>query len=147
MRMKICHLFTTAFLVFLSGEAFAQQAYEKGKPGDSNYEYLNSYGALKDYIDCTKYPNFKLGVGTTASEYIKKGTEFKRNNANFTEVVTGNAMKYASNVKNDGSMDFTTVRNFVKAASDVCCTCRKYAQQVVLRASASICSEPYSYYG
>lgn len=118
MRMKICHLFTTAFLVFLSGEAFAQQAYEKGKPGDSNYEYLNSYGALKDYIDCTKYPNFKLGVGTTASEYIKKGTEFKRTNANFTEVVTGNAMKYASNVRNDGSMDFTTVRNFVKAASD-----------------------------
>ena len=116
--MKISHLFLTASVAFLSGEAFAQQAYEKGKPGDSNYEYLNSYGALKDYIDCTKYPNFKLGVGTTASEYIKKSTEFKRTNANFTEVVTGNAMKYASNVKNDGSMDFTTVRNFVKAASD-----------------------------
>lgn len=117
-NMKYRSISLATFLAFMAISVQAQNAYEIGKPGNPDYEYLNDYGALKNYIDHDKYPNFKLGVGTTASEYVKKGTEYKRSNANFTEVVTGNAMKYASNVRNDGSMDFTTVRNFVKAASE-----------------------------
>ena len=36
------------------------------------YAYLNDYQPLKNYVDRTKYPNFKLGIGTTASDYLKK---------------------------------------------------------------------------
>ena len=36
------------------------------------YAYLNDYQTLKNYVDRAKYPNFKLGIGTTASDYLKK---------------------------------------------------------------------------
>lgn len=92
--------------------------YKYGNPNDSaNYGYLNSYGNLKDYINYDKYPNFKLGVGTTATEYLKKGIVYNLTNSNFTETEPGNAMKYGSCVKNDGSMDFTTVKSYVNAAT------------------------------
>ena len=117
--MNCCKLFAAiAFSVILAHTARAQQNYEKGIPGNPKYSYLDNYDALKDYIDRSKYPNFKLGVAVAAYDYINKGTEYRRSNANFTEVVAGNEMKYASVVGNDGSMNFSTVRSFVKAASD-----------------------------
>jgi len=39
-------------------------------------------------------------------------------NANFTETVAGNAMKYASCVGNDGSMNFNNVKNYVRTATN-----------------------------
>lgn len=104
--------------VMIIQTAQAQEKYERGIPDKSGYSYLDSYAALKDYIDHSKYPNFRLGVAVAAYDYINKGTEYKRSNANFTEVVAGNEMKYASVVGNDGSMNFSTVKSFVKAASD-----------------------------
>ena len=44
----------------LSTSALAQEKFELGKPNDANYRYLDEYKALKDYIDYSKYPNFKL---------------------------------------------------------------------------------------
>lgn len=114
MKEKIFAAF--AVLSALSPLALAQEKYETGIPGNDGYSYLNGYGGLKEYIDYSKYPNFKLGIALTAAEYSQKGTEYRRSNANFTEVVAGNAMKYASNVGNDGSMNFNTVKNFVNAA-------------------------------
>ena len=98
--------------------AMAQERFEQGKPNDDNYRYLDEYKALKDYIDYEKYPNFKLGAGTTVSDYLKKNTVYKLTNANFTETVAGNAMKMASCVDGNGNMNFTTVKNYVKAATD-----------------------------
>lgn len=98
--------------------AMAQERFEQGKPNDDNYRYLDEYKALKDYIDYEKYPNFKLGAGTTVSDYLKKTTVYKLTNANFTETVAGNAMKMASCVDGNGNMNFTTVKNYVKAATD-----------------------------
>lgn len=82
----------------------------------AQYEYLNAYDALKTYIDRSTHPNFKLGVGVAANDFLKG--EMVRNVAvaNFDEVVAGNAMKYASIVADDGSMDFGTVTKFVEAA-------------------------------
>ena len=51
----------------LSVSAMAQQKFEVGKPNNDNYRYLDEYHALKEYIDYSKYPNFKLGVGTTVN--------------------------------------------------------------------------------
>lgn len=82
----------------------------------AQYEYLNAYDALKTYIDRSTHPNFKLGVGVAANDFLKGEMVRSVAVANFNEVVAGNAMKYASIVADDGSMDFGTVTKFVEAA-------------------------------
>ena len=82
----------------------------------AQYEYLNAYDALKTYIDRSTHPNFKLGVGVATNDFLKGEMVRSVAVANFDEVVAGNAMKYASIVADDGSMDFGTVTKFVEAA-------------------------------
>ena len=82
----------------------------------AQYEYLNAYDALKTYIDRSTHPNFKLGVGVAANDFLKVEMVRSVAVANFDEVVAGNVMKYASIVADDGSMDFGTVTKFVEAA-------------------------------
>ena len=102
----------------LFSPAVAQEKFELGKPNDANYRYLDEYKALKEYIDKTKYPNFKLGSGTTVSDYLNKETFKNLINKNFSETVAGNAMKMASCVNGNGNMNFETVKQYVKAATD-----------------------------
>lgn len=79
-------------------------------------EYLNDYDALKTYIRKTAGPNFKLGAGVTVSDYVNLGLSYRAINSNFDRVTAGNAMKYGSIVKDDGTMDFGQVIQFVGAA-------------------------------
>ena len=102
----------------LSVSAMAQQKFEVGKPNNDNYRYLDEYHALKEYIDYSKYPNFKLGVGTTVNDYLNNSLVKNLTNKNFTETVAGNAMKMASCVDGNGNMNFNTVKNYVKAATN-----------------------------
>ena len=111
---NLCLLLTAC----LSTTALAQEKFELGKPNDANYRYLDEYKALKDYIDYSKYPNFKLGAGTTVDEYLKKSTVYNMTNKNFTETVAGNAMKMSSCVDNNGNMNFTKVKNYVNEATE-----------------------------
>ena len=78
------------------------------------YAYLTDYKALKEYVSD---PNFHLGVGTDAAEYSNQGVAYVVTNANFNETVAGNAMKMASCVGDDGSMNFGTVEAYVKEAA------------------------------
>ena len=94
------------------------QNYKIGNPNDeANYGYLKDYLPLKQYIDYDKYPNFKLGLAVGANDYLNNNTVKAVVNGYFTETVTGNEMKMASCVSNDGSMNFGTVTNFVNAVS------------------------------
>ena len=102
----------------ISAPAMAQERFEQGKPNDDNYRYLDDYRALKEYIDYSRYPNFKLGAGTTVNDYLSDPLVKKMINRNFSETVAGNAMKMASCVDGNGNMNFTTVKNYVKAATD-----------------------------
>ena len=102
----------------LAVSAIAQEKFEQGKPNDDNYRYLDEYKGLKDYIDYSKYPNFKLGIGTTVADYLQKSTVYNLTNKNFTETVAGNAMKMASCVDGNGNMNFETVKNYVNAATE-----------------------------
>ena len=88
------------------------------KPNNDDYRYLDEYKALKEYIDFEKYPNFKLGAGTTVNEYLNKPVYRNMINKNFSETVAGNAMKMASCVDNNGNMNFNTVRNYVNTATE-----------------------------
>ncbi len=109
-------ILTWMLVACLSAPVFAQSNFEKGKAGDS-YRYLDNYKALKEYIDTTKYPNFKLGAGTTVNDYLNKTLVKNLINKNFTETVAGNAMKMASCVDGNGTMNFTTVKNYVNKAT------------------------------
>ena len=80
------------------------------------YEYLKDYNDLKTYVDRTASPNFKLGAGVTVSSYNEGGIEYRMANTNFDEVTPGNAMKHASVVGNDGSMNFDAISSFVANA-------------------------------
>ena len=102
----------------LSTSAMAQEKFELGKPNNDDYRYLDEYQALKDYINYEKYPNFKLGAGTTVDDYLKNNSMVqKMTNKNFTETVAGNAMKMGSVVDGNGNMNFTKVKNYVNAAT------------------------------
>ena len=104
-------------LATLSTQVFAQEKFEQGKPGNDTYRYLDDYDALKDYIDYSKYPNFKLGAGTIVNDYLNNQTFRKMINSNFTETVAGNAMKMGSCVDGNGKMNFSTVKNYVNTAT------------------------------
>jgi GH35 family endo-1,4-beta-xylanase len=89
------------------------------KPESLNaIEALNAYDVLKSYVDRDKYPSFKLGGATAASDFNAKGIRYVLDKENFDELVTGNAFKYSSVVANDGSMDFSTVTAFVDNATE-----------------------------
>ena len=87
------------------------------------YQYLNNYEPLKKYVEDMKAsgkcnPDFKLGIALEAAEFNKQGLVYCLAGSNFNEMTAGNAMKMASCVKNDGSMDFSLVKEFVKNAQD-----------------------------
>lgn len=93
------------------------QNFETVRPGkEAQYGYLEQYDALKEYIK--DRPNFHLGIGTAVDEYNKKELVYALTNSNFNETVAGNAMKMASCVADDGSMDFDKVKEYVKNATD-----------------------------
>ena len=112
---KICIMIIAAGL---STMAAAQEKFEQGKPNNDNYRYLDEYQGLKNYIDYSKYPNFKLGAGTTVNDYLNNSLVKDLTNKNFTETVAGNAMKMQSCVNGNGDMDFTTVKKYVNAATE-----------------------------
>lgn len=84
----------------------------------ANLSYLKEYGSLKEYVNRSENPDFKLGAGVAASSFINSNLEYRVVAANFDEVTAGNAMKYASCVSDDGSMDFGTVMDFVDKARE-----------------------------
>ena len=112
------NLLVAAVMLLFGTAVFAQQKYELGKPNDDNYRYLDNYGPLKSYIDRDKYPNFKLGAGTTVNDYLNNSVTKGMINDNFDETVAGNAMKMASCVDyNTGNMNFSTVTRYVNTAT------------------------------
>lgn len=88
-----------------------------------DYQYLNNYEPLKKYVEDMKAagkcnPDFKLGIALGAADFNKQELVYCLAGSNFNEMTAGNAMKMASCVKDDGSMDFSTVKEFVKNAKD-----------------------------
>lgn len=112
-------IFVWMLATSLSLSMGAQEKFELGKPGNDDYRYLDGYKALKDYIDYSKYPNFKLGIGTIVDDYLNNSLVKNLTEKNFTETVAGNAMKMNSCVvDNNGTMNFTKVKSYVNTATN-----------------------------
>ena len=88
-----------------------------------DYQYLNNYEPLKKYVEDMKAagkcnPDFKLGIALEAAEFNKQELVYCLAGSNFNEMTAGNAMKMSSCVKDDGSTDFSLVKEFVKNAQN-----------------------------
>ena len=117
--MKKQLIFTALGAIFLASCADTwDREYSGINPQKEGYEYLAEYLPLKEYVDRAKYPNFKLGIATTASEYTQQQLVYALVNSNADETVAGNAMKMASCVDDKGNMSFDNVASFVNAATD-----------------------------
>jgi GH35 family endo-1,4-beta-xylanase len=72
----------------------------------ANYDYIKNYAA--------KYASeMTVGLGLGADLYISDEDYRTVADNNFQMFTTGNAMKHSSVVKNDGSLDFTTIDKFL----------------------------------
>ena len=110
-------LFGGLFLSLIACVDDKPLAFDVEKPASiAGMEYLNDYNVLKSYISGSANPDFKLGIALAANDYIAGGQVTQLANSNFVEMTAGNAMKYASCVADDGSMNFDAVQNFVSAA-------------------------------
>lgn len=93
--------------------------YDVEKPQTiAQYEYLNDYAPLKEYLDRGAHPGFKVSAALGVDEFNQQGPLFRLAAHNFDEIVAGNAMKMASCVNDEGVMDFSKVSSFVSAAED-----------------------------
>lgn len=93
--------------------------YDVEKPQSiAQYEYLNDYAPLKEYLDRNAHPGFKVSAALGVDEFNQQGPLFRLAAHNFDEIVAGNAMKMASCVNDQGVMDFSKVSSFVSAAED-----------------------------
>lgn len=93
--------------------------YDVEKPqAIAQYEYLNDYAPLKEYLDRGAHPGFKVSAALGVDEFNQQGSLFRLAAHNFDEIVAGNAMKMASCVNDQGVMDFSKVSSFVSAAED-----------------------------
>ena len=93
--------------------------YDVEKPQTiAQYEYLNDYAPLKENLDRSAHPGFKVSGALGVDEFNQQGPLFRLAAHNFDEIVAGNAMKMASCVNDQGVMDFSNVSSFVTAAED-----------------------------
>lgn len=72
----------------------------------ANYDYIKAYA--KQYT-----PHMTIGLGLGADLYISDPQYKQVADENFQLFTTGNAMKHSSVVKNDGTLDFTTIDAFL----------------------------------
>jgi endo-1,4-beta-xylanase len=81
-------------------------------------EDLNSYPALKSYINRTAHPNFKWGAALSLPEYINKTVKYRLVNRNFDEIVMGYEMKHGAVVQADGSLALDNVKKLLYVAKE-----------------------------
>ena len=77
-------------------------------------EKIANYDYIKNYVQ-KHMPYATIGIGLGADLYISDAEYRQVANENFQMITTGNAMKHSSVVKNDGSLNFTTIDNFLAA--------------------------------
>lgn len=81
-------------------------------------EDINSYPALKSYINRTSNPNFKWGAALSLPDYINKTVMYRLVNRNFDEIVMGYEMKHGAIVQADGNLALDNVKKLLFVAKE-----------------------------
>ena len=86
-------------------------------PDDTpSYDNLAAYLPLRDYVDRSVSPDFKLGAAIPVDDFFKKASRYVLAVENLDEITPENAFKNASVVRSDGSMDFSRVKRTLDEA-------------------------------
>lgn len=113
--IKVIPIITMSLLSSCADNELLEFSVEK-PASIAEYEYLNTYHVLKDYVDRTANPDFKLGIGVSVGDYNAKGGIYQLINSNFDEMTAGWEMKHGACVSDEGAMDFSTVEKFIATA-------------------------------
>ena len=81
-----------------------------------SYNNLAAYDHLKNYVNRSVSPNFKLGAAIPVDDFFKKSSRYEMAVNNFDEMTPENAFKHASVVRADGTMDFSRVKRTLDEA-------------------------------
>ncbi len=79
-------------------------------------EDIDSYPALKSYINRTANPNFKFGVALSLADYNNKNVMYRLANKNFDEIVLGYEMKHGAVVQSNGNLSLDNVTKLLENA-------------------------------
>lgn len=91
--------------------------YDVVKPGTAVIqEDIDSYPALKSYINRTTNPNFKFGVALSLADYNNKNVMYRLANKNFDEIVLGYEMKHGAVVQANGNLSLDNVTKLLENA-------------------------------
>ncbi|WP_207427828.1 endo-1,4-beta-xylanase [Pedobacter sp. SYSU D00535] len=78
-------------------------------------EELDSFDALKSYINRGTHAQFKLGASVAATDYITRGILYRIVNRNFDEI-NPTGLTHGSIVRADGSPDLTALSGLISTA-------------------------------
>jgi len=122
MNMKYLNKFwlgAITLLALVSCEDYLMPEYVVEKPESiARLEYLNDYDVLKNYVDRTASPDFKLGAGVSVDDFNKQGLAYSHVVSNFDEMTAGWEMKHGAIVQADGSLDLGRVEKFISTAQE-----------------------------
>ena len=79
-------------------------------------EDIDSYPAIKSFINRTTNPNFKLGVALSLSDYNNKNVMYRLANKNFDEIALGYEMKHGAVVQANGTLLLDNVTKLLETA-------------------------------
>ena len=82
-------------------------------------ETIDSFSALKIYINRATQPNFKLGTALSLSDYVNKGVMYRLANSNFDEIALGYEMKHGAVVQANGTLALDNINKLLNTAKGV----------------------------
>ncbi|MCH7396639.1 endo-1,4-beta-xylanase [Belliella sp. DSM 107340] len=119
MKNNVLYIFLAAGLMFTSCADFDPLEFNVEKPESIILqEELDSYEALKSYLDSTNNPNYKLGASMPMENFANRGLMYRLVNRNFNEFTPTNGMTHSSIAQNNGTYNLTGVMNLLSVASE-----------------------------
>ncbi|MGC4232840.1 MAG: endo-1,4-beta-xylanase [Niabella sp.] len=111
--------FSFALALFSSCAKFETLDFAADKPENVLVqEDIDSYPALKSYINNAAHPDFKFGVALSLNDYVNGGVKYRLANRNFDEIVLGYEMKHGAVVQSNGSLFLDNVKKLLDAARE-----------------------------
>lgn len=109
----------TGIMVIAACNKYSAPEFNADKPESvTAQEDINAYPALKSYINRSLYPDFKLGVAMSLSEFVGKGVKYRLANRNFDEITLGYEMKHGAVVQADGSLKLDGIESLLKQSKE-----------------------------
>lgn len=117
--MKTIYKIAIVGFLAMSCEKYNPLKYDVDKTEEiALQEEIDSYPALKSYIDKAAHPNFKFGVALSLNPYVNKNVMYRLANRNFDEIVMGYEMKHGAVVQANGSLSLDGIKDLMAVSKE-----------------------------